>query len=539
MIRIELKRVLKEGLIIFLIIAALFIAILRTDKDAYIAPAIELFLLLYASFSGWSIFNREREEGALEYMLTLPVSRPKLLLIKFAPRIFLLAVVFICYCCLNSIFNLPTILKVPDFAVFFFTFFLVSASFSISLRSFIGTFFLTAILSSGLTFFDNIFTRGTVSSETILRANLILLAFPVLFFIFFFKFDMKPLFKFNLRFIGYSSLIIFIMIGARFFQIERSWCYHLMTNEGSIYRMSPRGIQFIDEGKIFRKGKCFWPLTEQGDNLYLQNHRARRSENKDIFIFNKKKAEMERFHKTEKGWWTVFTRPLDTAPVLAGNIFFLQENRKERIYRISSFEGKEVKRYPLNTDMRSEEQIYLFHVSASPLRFYIRTYRGVALFNSDGEIVQELEADAVSVWSNKLMTFNKGKITLYKIGDSVTTEFTRDGGFRKALRRFGSEVQRKVVYRNKKETFIFNFEDNRTITRKVSRTLIYYKVINNKFYLVYLTADGIAADIYEREKLIGHESWETGIGGYRRILVFEKGIVVSNGKEYEKYLFKD
>ena len=122
MIRIELKRVLKEGLIIFLIVAALFAAILNTDKDVYIAPAIELFLLLYASFSGWSVFNREREEGALEYMLSLPVSRPKLLLIKFAPRILLLGLVFVCYCCLGSAFSLPAILKITDFAVFYFTF---------------------------------------------------------------------------------------------------------------------------------------------------------------------------------------------------------------------------------------------------------------------------------------------------------------------------------------------------------------------------------------------------------------------------------
>lgn len=368
---------------------------------------------------------------------------------------------------------------------------------------------------------------------------MILLAFPVLFFIFFFKFDMKPLFKFNLRFIGYASLIIFVMIGARFLQIERSWCYHLMTSEGGIYRMSPRGIQFIDEGKIFRKGKCFWPLTEQGDYLYLQNHRASRKDNKDIFIFNKKKVEMERFHKTEKEWWTVFTRPLDTAPVLGGTIFFLQKNRKEGIYRISSFEGKELKRYPLNTESINSQKIYLFQVSASPLRFYIRTYRGVALFNREGELDHEVEADSVSVWGNKLMTFKKGEITLYNIGETVTTIFRRKGEFRKSLRRFGSEVQKKVVYRNRKETFIYDFEDGKTVTRKVSRNLIYYRVINNRFYLVYLTADGIAADIYEDEKLIGHESWETEIRGYRRILVFEKGIVVSNGKEYEKYLFEN
>jgi len=539
MIRIELKRVLKEGLIIILIAAALFIVILNTDKDVYIAPAMELFLLLFASFSGWSVFNREREEGALEYLLSLPVSRPKLLLIKFAPRIFLLAVVFIGYCCLGSIINLPTVLKAPDFAVFYFTFFLVSASFSISLRSFIGTFFLTAILSCGLTFFDNIFTRGTVSSETILRANLILLAFPVLFFFFFFKFDMKPVFRFNLRFIGYASLIIILMAGIRFLQIERGWCYHLMTEEGQVYRMSPRGIQFVDDGVKFRKGKCFWPLTEQGDLLYLQNHRAGMRDNKDIYTFHKKTLKMKRFHKTQQGWWTVFTRPLDTAPVVDGKIYFLQRNRNNRNYRVSVFTGNGVERYPLNINTPRHSRFYLFHVSDSPLRLYFRTDKGAAIFNAAGDKLEEFPAIAVSAWKNNLMIFRQGTVYLYRIGETIAPVFARKGRFRKVLRRFGSEVQRKVIYRNVRDSFVYDYETGSTVKMKVSRNLFHYRVFGDKFYLVYLTADGIGVDIYRGNKHIGHETWETSIRGYYRVLVFQKGIILSNRRAYKQYLFKN
>lgn len=540
MIRIELKRVFKEGLIIFMIIAALFIAILKTDKDAYIAPAIELFLLLYASFSGWSIFNREREEGALEYMLTLPVSRPKLLLIKFTPRIFLLTLVYICYCFLNKAFSLPALLNVTDFAVFFFIFFLVSASFSISLRSFIGTFFLTAMLSSGLTFFDNIFSQGTISSETIVRSNMVLLALPILFFIFFFRFDLKPLLKFNLRFIGYSSLIIILMIGIRFFQIERYWCLHMMTNEGSIYRMSPRGLQFIEEGKMFKKGKCFWPLVEQGDYLYLQDHKQKRGmKNKDIYIFNKKNSTLDKFHNTEKGWRTVVTRPLHTASILSGEMFFLQKNRILNNFRITSIKGGKVKHYPLNIEEINPKDMYFITVLKDPLRFVIRTHKNVVFFNTEGNVEKIISASALSIWKNKLLIFNQGIMKLFEIGEKITTKFSREGKFRKILRRFGSVIQEKVVFRNGKDSFIFSFKNDSIMKRKVNRNLFYYKVINNKFYLVYLTAEGVAADIYEENKLIGHESWETGMSGYRRVLVFEKGIVVSNGKEYEKYLFKE
>ena len=78
MVLIELKKVLKDGIIIVIILMLLILALLLTDKDVYLAPALEIFLVLYASFTGWSMFERERQEGAMEYLLSLPVSRIKL-----------------------------------------------------------------------------------------------------------------------------------------------------------------------------------------------------------------------------------------------------------------------------------------------------------------------------------------------------------------------------------------------------------------------------------------------------------------------------
>ncbi|MCK5221815.1 MAG: hypothetical protein KAR14_09560, partial [Candidatus Aminicenantes bacterium] len=272
---------------------------------------------------------------------------------------------------------------------------------------------------------------------------------------------------------------------------------------------------------------------------YLQSHRPDKFRNRNIYIYDKNSKKLDLFYRTEKNWWTVFTRPLDTAPVLSGEMFFLQRKRKERSYRITSLLGKKMKRYPLNTDEIGQKGIYIFHVSGSPLRFLLRSNKSVVIYKPDGSIEKRIKADAVSAWGNKLLIFNKGNMTLYELNDEIAKIFERSGKYRKVLRRFGSEVQKKVVFKNGRDSFIYNFKDGSTIKRKVNRNLIYYKVINNKFHLVYLTAEGVAADIYEGEKLIGHESWETGMTGYRRVLVFEKGIVVSNGKEYEKYLFKN
>ncbi len=72
MLAIETKRIVKDAAVIFVVLAAIVAGIIATDQDIYLAPALEIFLLLYASFSGWSLFERERQENAVEYMLSLP-----------------------------------------------------------------------------------------------------------------------------------------------------------------------------------------------------------------------------------------------------------------------------------------------------------------------------------------------------------------------------------------------------------------------------------------------------------------------------------
>ncbi|MEN8154772.1 MAG: ABC transporter permease subunit [Acidobacteriota bacterium] len=553
MITIELKKILKEGLIILLILAALFVAILKTDKDSYIAPAIELFLLLFASFSGWAVFNREREEGAVEYMLSLPVSRPKLLFLKFLPRLLMIGGVIILYGFLNRSFELPSFFQYRDFIVFYFTFFLISSSFSISLRSFIGTFFLTAILSGGITFYNIIFDRGSISSDTILLSNLTLLALPLLFFICFFRFDLKPLFRFNLRFIGFSSLIILAIIGYRFLQVEKSFCKHLLTSEGNVYRMSPRGVEYLKTSGVdyltneiaFKHNKCLWPLIEKDNLLYVQNHRAKGSGKRDIYTFDKKNHSLKVYSSPEKGWATVFSRAMNTVQAVGDSMYLLQKNGQKNKYRIISLSGKNPKKYPLNINPAVTGKIYLFHVSSEPLKFFMRSgKKGVLIGSADGSVEGPFEADAISVWKNKLLLFRGGRITLYSAGDELKVESVREGEYRKIKRRSGSrmsdiERSENVVIRDRKNFYVFNFIDESFKKKDIERGLFFYFKKRGNFYLLHQRADGIAIKIYRDNVLVSEKKWETMIEGYKRTWVFGSGIIISNGRQYEKFLFKN
>lgn len=110
MTAIELKRVLKDSALILAVLAVLLAAIATGDQDAYLAPALEVFLLLQASFLGWSLFERERQENAGEYMLTLPVPRLGLLARKTLPRLACAAVLLLAYLALYRLMGLPAFL---------------------------------------------------------------------------------------------------------------------------------------------------------------------------------------------------------------------------------------------------------------------------------------------------------------------------------------------------------------------------------------------------------------------------------------------
>ena len=111
MLATETKRILKDGAIIFMVLAAIFAGIVASDQDVYLAPALEIFLLLYASFTGWSMFERERQENAGEYMLSLPLSRGRLLLLKFLPRLLSVSLILLIYLRLHQSWQLPSFLS--------------------------------------------------------------------------------------------------------------------------------------------------------------------------------------------------------------------------------------------------------------------------------------------------------------------------------------------------------------------------------------------------------------------------------------------
>src|SRR4030043_1153178 len=97
MVLTEAKKIIKDGLALVFILVVLIVGMFVLDKEIYLAPALEIFLVLYVSFTGWSMFERERQEQAMEYALALPISRMKLFFLKLVVRMTAVFLMFILY----------------------------------------------------------------------------------------------------------------------------------------------------------------------------------------------------------------------------------------------------------------------------------------------------------------------------------------------------------------------------------------------------------------------------------------------------------
>ena len=265
MLAIETKRILKDGVVIFIVLAAIVAGIAASDQDNYLAPALELFLLLYASFAGWSMFERERQENAGEYMLSLPLSRRRLLLLKFLPRLLSVSLLLLVYLRLHHSWHLPSLLSPLDFAILYGGFFLLSIAFSVSLKNFISAFFIACLLTVGQVLLIRLLDPGREIGPAILQASLTALVFPLFFFALFQGYDVKPVSYFNKKFFPGLLLLTGLIAGILFLIAPPGWKNLTLTSRGLILKNSCRLSEITLENGRHRFPVCLIALRETAD----------------------------------------------------------------------------------------------------------------------------------------------------------------------------------------------------------------------------------------------------------------------------------
>ncbi|MBN2400456.1 MAG: hypothetical protein JXI33_08995 [Candidatus Aminicenantes bacterium] len=229
--RKEWREVGKQFLYFILLIVgiALLIGVIdliqgRSFESEKFIIMLGLWMLTASMFLGLSPFAMDSKQKGMEYLLTLPLSRRRLLFVKLLPR--LAAFVFF-YCLFLLLYqiqgqevfgNLYIFFQLAYFALFFISFSLASSDenfivqFFSAAMAFLGYWVLSFFtLASGFAWrnhlslavvwrfdaFDDLFHEPRGMAVTIAVFSILLVPFVASYFLAFKKFDLKPVRSFN------------------------------------------------------------------------------------------------------------------------------------------------------------------------------------------------------------------------------------------------------------------------------------------------------------------------------------------------------
>lgn len=554
MIPFELKRVLKEGVIILFILAILMVRILTTEGDPLVTVILlEIFLLLYASFCGWSLFDRERQEGAIEYLLSLPVSRTRLFFLKFTPRLFSAVAVLGAYLLMHHWFRFPSVITPLQFSIFYFAFFLVSLSFSLNVKSFIAAIFLTAFFSIGFTYLLGVLDPMMTEASAITTGNLVMLVFPVTFFIVFRTYDIKPLRAFNIKFLPPVLVILGVTAGLTWSGSDVGWGGYYITAGGDLVRSShgARRAEWIKkwgEPKLLYRG-CGGALLEKNGILYLHERKVTWSDcrSRRLSTLNLKTGEIHPVMDVQKGWEIGVGHTGKGGAFLNGNYYNLIYNKKEKKSKIIKSDGSKVKTIPLYGNFYDEFAYSFVHATDAPRWFLVlsgsRLYR--ASENGEAEEMFPINgfrdlSDRTMMWGSRIARFNQEGMTVYDFSGDLTPVLKMEGDVKKVRRKWSRPVSPKFLIRvDKRNYFILDLESLERTPIHLSGRPYYYTFDGDVLHGLWVSGDTMIYRKMKKGKVVKEKKKSIGIKElrFRRIMGFPTGVVISNPLEYQVFRF--
>lgn len=545
MVFIELKNVLKDGIIIVFILMLIILAMLLTDKDVYLAPALEIFLVLYASFTGWSIFERERQEGAMEYLLSLPVSRIKLFLIKLIIRSLPVAVMLIVYHLVYQQFSIHFLFSTQRFMLIYITVFLLSASFSLSIKSFLSTFFITLFLSLGLFHFIKVLDVSKNDLNASLQIGFSYLAVLLLFTIMFNKYDIKPISYFNKKFIPGLVLVVILIFGITYITTHVKWWHCYLTDGGDLVRVSRSKTVVMSEGqdnKIIPYSLS--PLYERKQKLYASLWQGNKK-GRQLVRYDLKSGKIEKHFDIDKGYW--FHKFMDKRAGLDNRIYFLLTHYGHKKYKIMEIWGDESRIIPVNGNFEGEIFHMICGAGDNPRQFFVLAFdvqnhsTGSNVFRilENGEVEKLFTAKSIAFWNNRLLRFTDQAMILYETGKEMKEIFRRNGDIKKVRRKFENYIQKKVIIKIDDGFHVYDLQDQTQESIHIKKLPYFYLLTDEgDLRLIWTQGPEISVSTWKDNHLQVENVWYTRVEGLKIIRVFSSGIVVYNKNQHEVFRFQ-
>ncbi|MCU0276203.1 MAG: ABC transporter permease subunit [Acidobacteria bacterium] len=540
MLAIEAKRVLKDGLVIFLVLAVIVAGILGTDHDSQLVPALEIFLLLYAAFMGWSLFERERQENAGEYMLSLPLPRWRLLLLKILPRLLIVSLILLVYLGLYQRLKLPAILSAADFAILYFAFFFLAVSFSISLRNFISAFFFVCLLSVGQVLLLQLLDPSRELGSAIRQSSLTSLAFPLLFCILFQGYDIRPSARFNRRLYPGLLLISGLIAGFLLLTAPPNWKNLYLTRGGVLIKNSCQ-LSEIDLGKQRRRlDFCLIALRETADGRTLYAATRKRT-NKDgcvemsLVSLDLKSGDVKTLYTIAPGWSIAPGYAGEIGAVHAGTYsLFLQHVQAQRamIVRVRDSGAEEI---PIAGPFADANISYVFYLEGSPPQLVLFSQTRLYRLDIDGKTRELAQSKSIDAWGDRILLFEPSGMSLYRIGPELTLLRRWQGSYVKSLRRISGYESRSVIVREGRSYFWMDLERQQE-QRLDAKSPPYTYQQRGESLLVVFANDAIFTI---REIRDGRERETDWVPGFQPsgIRISPFGLLVFREKEFKVYPF--
>lgn len=303
-----LKQIVFFTLVILLLPAFLIITTIIPNQSYFSVffPIFQFGLLFWAFFLGSSLFSVEQGQRGMEYLLSLPYSRYKLIGLKILPRLFAVLIFFLVFLILyTSIGKDVTAISYITFALIYFSLFLIALSFSSSSDNFLVLFvvslfslfiylgllflvFWVALQIKGLPYYEldlSPFITGEIDpylAGLIMPAALVMILPLLLSFILSFKkFDIRPSKVYNKRYFKFFTplfilcLIISYLFAYQDIDFEYN-SYYLTQDHKLIVSIYYSDLKIYDSKKVHKiKGESdfWWPFLEENEYVYDSSDR--------------------------------------------------------------------------------------------------------------------------------------------------------------------------------------------------------------------------------------------------------------------------
>jgi ABC-type transport system involved in multi-copper enzyme maturation permease subunit len=542
MLAIELKRLGKDGAVLFIVLAAIVSGIAFSDQDAYLAPALEIFLLLYASFTGWSLFERERQENAMEYVLSLPLSRGRLLLLKFLPRLLYVALVLLVYLRLHQSWQLTSFLPPFEFSVLYAGIFLISVAFSISFKNFISAFFTASLLSVGQVLLIKLLDSERGIGQAILQANLTALVFPIMFVILFRRFDIRPASYFNKKFFPGLLLLAGLIVAFIFYRAPDNWADYTLTSRGLILKNSCRRSEITLAHGRYRFDDCLMMLRESADGSTMVAVASKKPpaglcSEKNIVVIDLKTGALRTVYRLAPGWSVSSGHRGEIGVIRAGTYSVFLQNSKLKKAMLLQVRDDKASEIPIAGDFFDSDIQYVWYPDRTSAPLVILSGRRLYRLDVSGRVQELAQTDALNVWQDRMLLFESSGMNLYRVGEEITLLQQWKGKYKKSRRRIGGFESRSVLYHMNKKFYCLDMENQHESELQLKEAPYTYQQSGDVFHVVLangstFTMMDFGAGVQRRT------SWDAGFQPHA-IRMSPFGFLVIKAQKYRIYKFKN